>query len=88
MLERKRAARGYRTVAGDEEQGAAEEGTELAEGTGQQQTGVTAGADRPDLDEELDHWDENAEDDWDTQSVAGGDDSTKVKSPQPGERKE
>lgn len=56
MLERKRAARGYAAVAGDEERD-----IELGEGIEGQESGVV----RPTVDEELDHWDENAED-WET----------------------
>ncbi|KAF2685499.1 hypothetical protein K458DRAFT_13100 [Lentithecium fluviatile CBS 122367] len=57
MLERKRAARGYGAVAGDDH----DMDVELGEGIGVQETGV----ERPTVDEELDRWDENAED-WDT----------------------
>lgn len=56
MLERKRAARGYTAVAGDEERD-----IELGESVSGQESGVV----RPTVDEELDRWDENAED-WDT----------------------
>jgi hypothetical protein len=54
MLERKRAARGYAAVAGDD-------GVELGESIAGQESGVV----RPTVDEELERWDENAED-WDT----------------------
>ncbi|PVI07056.1 hypothetical protein DM02DRAFT_609429 [Periconia macrospinosa] len=57
MLERKRAARGYGAVAGEDH----DEDVELGEGIGGQETGVV----RPTVDEELDRWDENAED-WET----------------------
>ena len=57
MLERKRAARGYGAVAGDDH----DNDVELGEGIGEQETGVV----RPTVEQELDHWDENAED-WDT----------------------
>ncbi|KAF2252592.1 hypothetical protein BU26DRAFT_517190 [Trematosphaeria pertusa] len=57
MLERKRAARGYGAVAGDDH----DNDVELGEGIGGQETGVV----RPTVEQELDHWDENAED-WDT----------------------
>lgn len=74
MLERKRIARGYRSVPGDEEIGVAEGGedVELDEGMGVIPTGITTtvtGADggTVDLDGELDRWDENAEDNWDDQ---------------------
>ncbi|KAH9879891.1 hypothetical protein J1614_001915 [Plenodomus biglobosus] len=56
MLERKRAARGYLAVAGDEERD-----IELGESVGDQESGVV----RPTVDEELERWDENAED-WET----------------------
>jgi hypothetical protein len=57
MLERKRAARGYTAVAGDEERD-----IELGENVEGQESGVV----RTTVDEELDRWDENAED-WDTE---------------------
>ena len=56
MLERKRAARGYAAVAGDEERH-----IELGESVGEQESGIV----RPTVDDELDRWDENAED-WET----------------------
>lgn len=56
MLERKRAARGYGAVPGDEELD-----IELGESSEGQESGVI----RPTVDEELERWDENAED-WDT----------------------
>jgi hypothetical protein len=56
MIERKRAARGYNAVAGDDDLD-----VELGEGMAGQETGVV----RSTVDEELDRWDENAED-WDT----------------------
>ncbi|KAF2869190.1 VanZ like family protein [Massariosphaeria phaeospora] len=58
MLERKRAARGYGAVAGDEPD---DMDVELGEGIGGQESGVV----RPTVDEELANWDENAED-WDS----------------------
>ena len=60
MLERKRAARGYTAVAGDiDEERDIELGeTDNAEG---QESGVL----RPTVDEELERWDENAED-WES----------------------
>ncbi|KAF2200545.1 hypothetical protein GQ43DRAFT_346858, partial [Delitschia confertaspora ATCC 74209] len=57
MLERKRAARGYAAVAGDD---VGEADVELGEGIGQQESGVVGRS----VEEELDNWDENAED-WD-----------------------
>ena len=59
MLDRKRAARHYNLIPGEED-------LELAEGVGGedgQETGVT-GARSQTLEEEVDNWDENAED-WD-----------------------
>lgn len=56
MIERKRAARGYNAVAGDDDHD-----VELGEGVGEQETGVV----RSTVDDELDRWDENAED-WET----------------------
>lgn len=56
MIERKRAARGYNAVAGDDDLD-----VELGEDVGGQETGVV----RSTVDNELDNWDENAED-WET----------------------
>jgi hypothetical protein len=56
MLERKRAARGYGAVPGDDDLD-----VELGETTDGQESGVV----RPTVDEELERWDENAED-WET----------------------
>jgi len=56
MLERKRAARGYTAVAGNEERD-----IELGEHDQDQESGVV----RPTVEDELDRWDENAED-WGT----------------------
>jgi hypothetical protein len=56
MIERKRAARGYNAVAGDDDLD-----VELGEDVGGQETGVV----RPTVEEELDRWDEN-EEDWET----------------------
>lgn len=56
MLERKRKAKGYGAVPGEED-------VELGESSGEQETGVTGN--RPQtLEEEVDNWDENAQD-WD-----------------------
>ncbi|KAF2641305.1 hypothetical protein P280DRAFT_517510 [Massarina eburnea CBS 473.64] len=63
MLERKRAARGYGAVAGEDH----DEDVELGDGIGGQETGVV----RHTVDEELDRWDENAED-WDTTEPGDG----------------
>lgn len=65
MLERKRAARGYRSIGGDEELGGAGlDDIELEEGTSAQESGVVAVApqETATLDDDLDKWDENAED--------------------------
>ena len=59
MLERKRAARGYGAVAGDDHDVNIELGESHAE------DGQESGIVRPDVERELDNWDENAED-WDT----------------------
>lgn len=64
MIERKRAARGYTAVAGDDNE---ERDIELGESVGGQESGVV----RPTVEEELDTWDENAEDDWEV--ADGGD---------------
>lgn len=64
MLERKRANKTYTSVPGDEETGGG--AMELAEGTGVQETGITA-APSSGIGRELDEWDENAEDEWDDQ---------------------
>lgn len=60
MLERKRAARGYGAVAGDDFD---ERDVELGESTEGQESGVI----RPTVDQELATWDENAEDWEDTE---------------------
>lgn len=69
MLERKRAAKQYAIIPGDEEQD-----LELGEGVGAQESGVierdiSSGAGvtaaHPSLEAEVDNWDENVEDAWD-----------------------
>ncbi|KAB8293017.1 hypothetical protein EYC80_007379 [Monilinia laxa] len=70
MLERKRLAKAYHVVPGDEDQD-----LELGEGVGAQESGVTD-ATRA-LDEEVDNWDENLEDAWDEDEHAGKLDSAK-----------
>lgn len=58
MLERKRLAKHYQVVPGEED-------LELGEGVGAQDSGaVTATAAAPTLDEEVENWDENLEDGW------------------------
>ncbi|KAI9822492.1 MAG: hypothetical protein M1827_000211 [Pycnora praestabilis] len=61
MLERKRQAKQYHVVPSDELDG---EDVELGEGAGPQESAV-ADAVAPTLDEEVDNWDENVEDNWD-----------------------
>lgn len=56
MIERKRAARGYNAVAGEDDLD-----VELGESVGGQESGIV----RSTVDDELDRWDENAED-WET----------------------
>ncbi|KAG9230316.1 hypothetical protein BJ875DRAFT_520491 [Amylocarpus encephaloides] len=56
MLERKRLAKNYQIVPGDEEAD-----LELGEGVGAQESGTVTQT----LDEEVDNWDENVEDNWD-----------------------
>lgn len=65
MLERKRAAKQYLVVPGEEEAD-----LELGEGVGAQESGVVASAHAPSLEQEVDNWDENAEDAWDEEEPA------------------
>ncbi|KAF2096905.1 hypothetical protein NA57DRAFT_25948, partial [Rhizodiscina lignyota] len=58
MLERKRQAKQYTAVPGEE----GEIDVELGEGVGPQETGVTHDAPARSLEDEVDNWDENAED--------------------------
>ena len=58
MLERKRLAKSYQVVPGDDGD------LELGEGVGTQESGTIAAPKRT-LDEEVDNWDENVEDNWD-----------------------
>ncbi|KAI5255701.1 hypothetical protein E4T42_01697 [Aureobasidium subglaciale] len=59
MLERRRAARNYQIVPGEEQD------IELGDNTTDQETGVLPSSEQPaSITEELDNWDENAED-WD-----------------------
>lgn len=62
MLERRRRGKNYDLVPGEEERD-----LELGEGAGQQETGRIegdAGEGAANVTEELDNWDENAEDEW------------------------
>lgn len=65
MLERKRLAKQYAVVPGEEEAD-----LELGEGIGSQETGVVGSTTGPSLEAEVDNWDENAEDVWDEDGVA------------------
>jgi hypothetical protein len=67
MLERKRLAKNYQSVPGD-----GDLDLELGEGIGPQESGTAAGART--VEEELDNWDENAEDAWDEEEHAAGTD--------------
>jgi len=76
MLERKRARR-YQAVPGDEERD-----VELGEGVvGAQESGITSVAPEPTLDEQVDNWDENAEDPWDEDDHATGTDEADGRTP-------
>lgn len=75
MLERKRLAKHYQAVPGNEEHD-----LELGEGVGSQESGEISTAvggvkATPTLDEEVDNWDENLEDGWDEDEHAAGTDS-------------
>ena len=59
MLERKRAARGYGAVAGEEHD------MDIELGESHVEDGQESGIVRSDVERELENWDENAED-WDT----------------------
>jgi hypothetical protein len=63
MLERKRQAKQYAIVPGEEEHD-----LELGEGLGPQESGIVPSHTAPatmSLEAEVDNWDENAEDAWD-----------------------
>ncbi|KAI9844903.1 MAG: hypothetical protein M1837_005189 [Sclerophora amabilis] len=65
MLDRKRQAKHYSVVPGDDD---AAEDLELGEaGMTGQESGLTPGTS---LEEEIDNWDENAEDNWDEEEVS------------------
>jgi hypothetical protein len=74
MLDRKRTARGYRSVGGDEELGEEDiDDVELEEGTSAHESGITPVAPREaTMEEDLDQWDENAEDWSDDEPVTNG----------------
>ena len=76
MLERKRLAKHYQVVPGDEEAD-----LELGEGIGAQESGTTSTAPAPTLDEEVDNWDENIEDAWDEEEHATGTESAEGDGP-------
>ncbi|KAI9823290.1 MAG: hypothetical protein M1832_002514 [Thelocarpon impressellum] len=61
MLERRRKAKHYHVVPGDDEA----VDLELGEGVGAQESGVG-----PSLEAQVDNWDENAEDNWDEEGPA------------------
>lgn len=67
MLERRRQKRSYEAVPGDEDGD-----VELGESSGGQETGVTDATRGRTLEEEVDNWDENAEDDWDEDDAMTG----------------
>jgi len=74
MLDRKRTARGYRSVGGDEELGEEDvEDVELEEGTSAQESGVTPVAPREaTMEDDLDQWDENEQDWSDDEPITNG----------------
>ncbi|KAI4722821.1 hypothetical protein E4T48_00984 [Aureobasidium sp. EXF-10727] len=74
MLERRRAARNYHMVPGEEQD------IELGENAAGQETGVMSSSEPPNVTEELDNWDENAED-WDDDQMP---ESTHTKTGQDG----
>jgi hypothetical protein len=77
MLDRKRLAKRYQVVPGEEDHD-----LELGEGVGPQESGTTGvEPSAPTLDEEVDNWDENAEDTWDEEEHATGTDSVEGDGP-------
>jgi hypothetical protein len=77
MLERKRLAKNYHAVPGD-----GDLDLELGEGIGPQESGTTGGAPTRTVEDELDNWDENAEDGWDEdEHTAGTDEGESLKTP-------
>jgi hypothetical protein len=76
MLERKRLAKTYQIVPGDED-------VELGEGVGAQESGTLelGRSPRVPLDQEVDNWDENAADNWDDDEPTGTDEGDGPKTP-------
>jgi hypothetical protein len=74
MLERRRLAKQYQVVPGDEN-----DDIELGEGVVAQESGVLASVPVPSLEAEVDNWDENAEDAWDEEPT--GTDSAEGEGP-------
>jgi hypothetical protein len=74
MLERKRRAKGYQPVVGED----VELGEGVGTGVGEQESGETAGQS---LDQEVDNWDENEVDDWDAEEHTGTEDENGPKTP-------
>jgi hypothetical protein len=74
MLERRRAARGYNAVAGDDAD------IELGDGIREQESGVVELGPVDTIEEELDNWDENAED-WDDEAHEANGDSKGADTP-------
>ncbi|EHL01319.1 hypothetical protein M7I_2651 [Glarea lozoyensis 74030] len=72
MLERKRLAKNYQIIPGDED-------VELGEGVGVQESG-TVGVTRS-LEQEVDNWDENVADNWDDDEPTGTDEGDGPKTP-------
>ena len=87
MLERRRKNKHYDIVPGDEPADDEERDVELGEGVGgaslaQQESGTVpvdangqaeAGANKTTVTEELDNWDENADEDWEEETSGSGD---------------
>ena len=72
MVERKRLRKNYSAVPGEEE---GDVDLELGEGGGAQESGVVPGHTAPaavSLEEEVDAWDENAEDGWEEEEAGEG----------------
>lgn len=62
LIDHKRGNKRYSAVPGDEEAGGDDLPNPDDMELGEQETGVTRNG--PDLDDEIDNWDENAEDAW------------------------